>query len=343
MRRAVTLVALAVVAGSTGGCGVLGGGGGGYHITAEFERAVGLYEQSIVKIMGADAGTVDSVEVDGDLVRVEMTINDDVPLPADVMATIAPLTLIGERNVVLSPPWHPGEPRLEDGAVLRFDADPALSRTVIPVEPDEILQALTDLAEAIDPEAVGRLLDSGAEAIDGQGTTFNEMLVNTRAVTTSLADQDEQILEAARNLNVVATSLNTRSAQLGHLVDALSEASSVLAAERDSIAAFLDGIVRLSDVGGSLLDAYQGQLPADIAHLADLALVLESSLGSLDQLVAAFPTIAEELVDAYDTERGLLVLNISLSPVASQGLAPLFDVLGLPVPCIPLLGDVTCP
>ena len=85
MRRLMASVTPSMVAASMlGGCGVLGGGGGGYHITAEFERAVGLYEQSTVKVMGADAGMVDAVEVDGDLVRVEMTINDDVPLPADV-------------------------------------------------------------------------------------------------------------------------------------------------------------------------------------------------------------------------------------------------------------------
>lgn len=334
-----TMVAATVLS----GCGVLGGGGGGYHITAEFERAVGLYEQSTVKIMGADAGTVDSVEVDGDIVRVEMTINDDVPLPADVMATIAPLTLIGERNVVLSPPWTPGDERLEDGAILRYDPDPRLSQTVIPIEPDEILEALTDLAEAIDPQAVGDLLTSGAQAIDGQGTTFNQMLESAAGVTASLADQDEQILEAARSLNVFATALNSRSQQLGHLVDSLSQASAVLAAERDSIALFLQSVVDLSDVGGSLLEAYQGQLPADIAHLADLALVLESNLGSLTQLVGAFPVIGEELVDAYDAERDMLVLNITLEPVAARSLEPLFDLLGLPVPCIPALGGVTCP
>ena len=72
--------------------------------------------------------------------------------------------------------------------------------------------------------------------------------------------------------------------------------------------------------------------------------MLEANLGSLEQLVGAFPVIGEELVDAYDPERELLVLNISLEPVAApQSSTPLFDLIGLPVPCIPILGDVTCP
>lgn len=338
-RRLCALLALALVAGTAAACG----GGGGYHVTAEFERTVGLYENSIVKVMGANAGTVTGIEIDGDIVRVEMVIDDAVPLPADVRATIAPLTLIGERNVVLSPPWRPGDDRLEDGAVLRFDPDPALSQTVIPVEPDEILQALTDLAEAIDPDAVGELLESGAQAIDGQGATLNEAIHNADQLTVSLADQDEQLLEAARNINTLATSLNTRSDQFGRLVTALSEATATLAAERENLAGFLESVNRLSDVGGSLVDAYQGTLPGDVAHLADLALVLESNLDGVEALVGAFPIIGEALAGAYDPTRHLLALNISLTPLAALALQPLFDALGLPVPCVPILGDATCP
>ena len=333
---AVLLAAALALAIASGGCSLVGGGGG-YQITAEFDRTVGLYEKSVVKVMGVDAGIVDSIEIDGEIVRVEMTINDGVPLPADVNATIAPLTLIGERNVVLSPPWHPGDERLADGAVLDTE------HTFIPIEPDEVLQSITDLAKAIDPEAVSKLVTSGAEAIDGRGATFNRALEEVSGLTKTLADQDEQLLEAARNINVIATALNTRSDQLGHLVDSLSEASSVLAAERDSLGRFLTSVVTLSDAGGSLLDAYEGTLPGDVAILGDLALVLENNLGSLTQTVSLFPRISRDLVEAYDPARGGLVLNVSLSPLSSIALRPLFDLLGLPVPCIPVVGDITCP
>lgn len=335
MRRVlVSTVAAAVLASTAAACG---GTAGGYTITAEFERTVGLYENSAVKVMGANAGTVTSIEIDGDHVVVEMRIDDGVPLPSDVTATIAPLTLVGERNIVLSPPWQPGDDRLADGAVLGDD------QTVIPVEPDEVLQALTDLAEAIDPDAVGELLSSGADAIRGQGETLNEALTNTAALTSTLADQDEQIMEAARNLNTVAASLNTRSEQFGRLVTALSEATATLAAERDNLAVFLDSVTRLSDAGTSILDAYEGTLPGDVAHLAELALVLESNIGSVDQLLAAFPRVGTTLSESYDPDRELIVLNISLTPTAATALLPLFDALGIPVPCIPVLGDVTCP
>ena len=77
----------------------------GYHLTAYFESAVGLYPHGDVSIMGVGIGTVDAVEIEDTHVRVEMTIDADVPLPADVQATIEPLQLIGERNVVLFPAW----------------------------------------------------------------------------------------------------------------------------------------------------------------------------------------------------------------------------------------------
>jgi phospholipid/cholesterol/gamma-HCH transport system substrate-binding protein len=206
-----------------------------------------------------------------------------------------------------------------------------------------VLQSITDLAHAIDPDAVSKLVTAGAEAIDGRGTTFNNALEQVSNLTTTLADQDEQLLEAARSINVIATALNSRSDQFGHLVDSLSEASGVLAAERDDIGRFLRSVVTLTDAGGSLLDAYGGTLPGDVAVVGDLALVLQNNLGSLLDTVHDFPTISKELIDAYDPARGGLVLNVSLSPLASIALRPLFNLLGLPVPCVPVLGDIQCP
>src|SRR5690606_9891074 len=91
------------------GCG---GGAGTYELSARFPSAVALYEDSDVLVMGVSVGTVESVTIDGDSILVDMKIRDDVPLPADVTATIHPASLIGERNVILGPAWKPGDDEL---------------------------------------------------------------------------------------------------------------------------------------------------------------------------------------------------------------------------------------
>ena len=44
-------------------------GDGGYRLTAYFPKAVALYAQSRVKVMGLDVGRVTSVGIDGDQIR----------------------------------------------------------------------------------------------------------------------------------------------------------------------------------------------------------------------------------------------------------------------------------
>jgi phospholipid/cholesterol/gamma-HCH transport system substrate-binding protein len=213
----------------------------------------------------------------------------------------------------------------------------------VPVEPDEALQALTDLAKAIDPQAVARLVTGAANALEGEGQTFNQLLDKAAGVTSTLASQDDQLVEAATNLHTLAATLNTREQQLGTVIDSFSTATGVLAAERQSLATFLASVVRLTNAGQSLLDTYGGQLPGDIATLTRLGQTFATDIDSIGQLVAAFPAIAELLGDAWDPEHHYLRIRISLGPTAAIELQGIFaPLLGGLVPCVPILGQV-CP
>jgi phospholipid/cholesterol/gamma-HCH transport system substrate-binding protein len=330
VRAAAALLAVALGAGPLlGGCGLVGGGGGdGYHVVANFEAAVGLYPFGDVTVMGVGVGTVDAVEIDDDHVRVEMTIDPEVPLPADVQATIEPLTLIGERNVVLYPPWDAamaaaGEDRLEPGAVI------PLARTSTPAEPDEALEAFNDLARSLDPETVGDLVTGADEALDGLGDELGTAIDQASGITTTLAEVDEQLLDAAESLHVLAGSLLTREEQLGSLVRSFSDVTQVLADERAGIERFLGSLVELTDQGSGILAAYGDQLPADIAHLSALALVLDANAHAAEQLVASFPLVADAIAEGYQPEIGGIYLRANATPTLIGLLQVFRDLLGV--------------
>src|SRR3954453_9680743 len=97
------------------GCSLLGGGGGTYQLVAWFPRAVSLYPSSQVRVLGLPAGSVDSIEIIGTQVKVSMSMNSDVPVPANVRAVITPQSLIGERYVQLPPAGREGQPKAPDG------------------------------------------------------------------------------------------------------------------------------------------------------------------------------------------------------------------------------------
>jgi phospholipid/cholesterol/gamma-HCH transport system substrate-binding protein len=308
---------------------------GGYRLSAEFSRAVALYSKSRVKVMGVDVGTVRAIKVVGDHIRVEMQIDGKVPLPADVQATIVPLSLIGERNVVLGPAWQPGQPRARDDATI------PLARTSVPVEPDEALKAVTDLARAVDPNAVRQLVSKGAAALRGRGDDLNAAIEEAADLTTLLAAQDPALISAAENLHTVAGTLNRRRQVLGKLLDDFSGATAVLADERQAIAKFLRALVVFTQEGNLLLGVYQGQLPTDVKRLSELAMTLGANADSVQKLVRSLREISDGFVAAYHTDGGVLIRG-SGGPASMSALQPLFDLLGLgPVPCFPT--QQTCP
>jgi virulence factor Mce-like protein len=332
-RRFALLTAAVLMAVALTSCGRPGDGG--YKLRASFTKAVALYPLSIVKVMGISIGHVTAVNVKDDHIEVEMVIDRAIPLPDDVEATIVPLSLIGERNIVLSPAWTPGKGKIQDGATI--------AKTHVPVEPDEALKAITDLANAIDPAAVQKLVSSGAKALAGRGADLNASLLQAGDLTRLLAAQDQTLLSIATNFHKLAATLQSRQEKLGKLLDDFAAATNVLASERDSIAAFLRSLTQLTREGGVLLESYKLQLPQDVASLANVVLTLKVNAGSVAQVLRAVDEVGTGVVEAYDPVSGGAKVRLTGTPTAMMALNALFALLGLgPAPCIPL-PDTVCP
>lgn len=341
MRARLQAVAVAVVVAlAGGGCSLVGGGSGdgATHLTIEFRRAVAVYPGSSVRVLGLPAGTIDEVVPEGNRVRVEVTVDADVPVPADVKASVVPLSLIGERSVTLFPAWREGDPRAEDGAVIPVE------RTTVPAEPDEALQAFTDLARGLDPDEVARLVHEGAETLDGRGDVLNEGLEQMGDISQLLADEDDSLVAVAGNLNELAGTLGSREEQLGHVIDSFATASQVLADERADIQALLAGLGDLAHEGDAVVRSAQDHLPEDLAQLARLTRAAHTNLDAVALFVDALNQNSQGLIGAYDEGLGVLVQRINLTPITAEVLRPLFTALGLQLeaPCVPQPG-VTCP
>lgn len=325
-------VVVATLAAAAPGCSFEGGGG--YEITAHFARTVALYEESDVTVMGIRAGEVTAIDFEGDEVVVTMRIDDDVPLPADATAAIAPQSLIGERNVVL-PPWKPGDDRMAPGAVIPLD------RTIIPVEPDEALQAVTDLVQSLDPDAVNDLLVASAGALDGNGAVINRTLIELATLLPYLAAQDDELLALASDVDRLAAVLAARDAQIGRLLDDFATVAGVLAEERDAIITFVEAMTSLTREGQALLTAYEVTLPDDLDELAELSLTIQANASAVQQILPQLAALNLELIDAYDPEYKAIVGRGIVPRTVIDQLVPIFELLGIPVPCVEV-GGATC-
>lgn len=339
MKRAVVAVAVVLASAVLTGCGGPGGGDS-YRLTAYFTKAVSLYPQSSVKVLGLSAGRVTSVKVEGTRVRVQLRVNDDVPVPADVQAMIVPLSLIGERYIQLFPAWTEGAPRARDGAVI------PLERTSIPVEPDEALNAIKRLLDSLDPDATGRLVKNLGEDLEGTGPDLNGTLKGLGELTAALADRDDELVRIIDHFDRLTATLRTREAALGKVMDGFAQTTGLLADERRTIESLVKNLATVATTGLDLTSEHAARLDRDLTILTRTLQSVNVNIDSVRNLLDSTPLLVagpeldgtSGLAGAWDPDFHHLDLRNSASPTVAQ----LLQALGIPVDIVCLPIDVTC-
>lgn len=349
LRRSGRLVAGFAVALAAAGCGIVGGDGGGYEVTAYFTRGVALYEQGQVRVLGLPAGRVREVaaeeacpvEEGGTMpcVRVQLRIDDDVDLPADAFATLIPQSLIGERYVQLTPAYDDQMAADDVPTLESLDEDERvipLSRTIVPVEPDEALAAVNDFLENLNPDGLGRLIENAEEALQGQGADLGNALTSITDLVDTFAQRDEELAAIVENFDAFTQTLVTRESQIGEVIQSFARTANVLAQERQSLQSLLSSLAQVSTQGFDLLSEHAVGLRTDLATLGQLAQSLVANLDNVTRLLDSGPILVDGLAGAVNTELRAVNLVTSLGPIVGNVLNPLLEQLGLPPLCIPV-------
>ncbi len=332
-RRTTALAGLLAAAVGLSGC-ALPGSGDTYEIVAYFPRAVSLYESGAVQVLGLPAGEVSDIEVIGDRVKVTLAVDSDIPLPADVRAAIAPQSLIGERRVQLFPPFQQGDELAQDGHEIAFED------TIIPVEPDEALASLKEFLDALDPNGVGRLIDNASASLDGQGESLGSALDELSQLVGNIEDNDDAVIRIAERFDDFTSTLLTRESQLAQVLDDFAVVADVLAEERDEIESLISGLAGLSGEGLDLVSEHAVRLRTDVEIVRRLTESIDQNLDGVSDLIQGGSKQIDGFIEAYNPVSRTINLRNSFSPLVEEALAPIFDSVGVPFPCLPV--DVAC-
>jgi phospholipid/cholesterol/gamma-HCH transport system substrate-binding protein len=251
-------------------------------VHAEFERAVGLYDQSRVFADGVEVGEVTDIEVLPDTVRVELTI-DDIAVRADTEAILRLRSLIGERYVELTDVWTGDGDRLQTGDVI------PLERTVVPAEITEVLDEAARVSKELDGATLNRVIEELAVVVGNDGVAVEALLED-------LADAGDVVAARADDLDELISSLDTAVATLAEkdqtVVSVLRNGTTVSQALLAQEGA-LDAAVRSIDtIVGDLADfaGDQRQGLTDLAgDLSEVGELLASHRADLEQTVDYLP------------------------------------------------------
>jgi phospholipid/cholesterol/gamma-HCH transport system substrate-binding protein len=257
-----------------------------------------------VKVLGVRVGEVQSVEPEGERVKVTMRY-EGVEIPHEAKAVIVSPAIIGDRYVQLTPAYVDG-PTLADGAVLDTD------RTAVPVELDQVYDSLDDLSVALGPHgansegALARLLGVAAENLDGNGQAINDTLHDVGRLTGTLANNSDELFTTVGHLDRFVAMLARNDTTVREFNRNLSEVAAVLAGERDDLAAALDN---LGDALGSVSDFVKDNrsvLRRNVKGLTGLTHTLVDQRDALAETLDVAPLALNNLYLAYHEEAGTL-------------------------------------
>ncbi|ADD40881.1 MCE family protein [Stackebrandtia nassauensis] len=300
MRNPVTVLFVVVVLAATAFFTWQALSNNGRHVTAEFTRAVGVYEGSDVRVLGVKVGEITSVQPKGKIVKVGLRIDEDYPIPDDAKAIVIPPSIVADRYVQLAPAYTGGA-RLEGGTTLGPD------RTVVPLELDEVYESLDEFAGALgEDESLGEAIATAKKNLKGNGKDLGETLDNLGEVSEVLNEHSDDIWGTVDNLAEFTKMLAESDAEVEVFNEQLAEVSTQLSDERGTLSKALRELsVALADIG-RFVDKNADKLTKSVEKLSDLSGVFARQQESLINILDYAPVALTNLDLAYNSRSGTM-------------------------------------
>jgi phospholipid/cholesterol/gamma-HCH transport system substrate-binding protein len=313
-RRTVIALVLALVL-MAAALAAVADGPVGRRVEAYFSAAVGVYPGSDVRVLGVKIGTIDEVTPVGTQVRTRLTLERDVPVPANASAVVIAPSVVADRYIQLAPAYTGGA-QMRDGAVI------PIARTQTPIELDQLYDSLKRIAGDLGPNganrqgALSRALQVGAENLQGNGKSLNDTIAQFGQAGRTLADSSDDLFATIANLQTFTTMIKKNDAQVRLAERQLSDVTGFLAADRDELGAALRELaVALGEVR-RFISENRALLKKDVDKLASLTQTLVDQRRSLAEAFDVLPLNATNLVNAYDPATRALMGRANLNEIS---------------------------
>lgn len=247
--------------------------------TAQLEHTAGLRPGEDVQVAGVSSGEIKSVELDGDQVLVEFTLDKDIDLGQDTTAAVRVATLLGTHYLKIDPR---GSGSLSDDTI-------PLAQTSVPYNLQDVLEVGAEKLGELDPKLLAKALSTLSDTIDAGGAELGPALEGITAVSEVVAtriNQADGLLKAAAD---VADQL---AASTDDIVGLMKQAQLVL----DEITRRRDALHKLLVDANAMLTALNSITATADKHvgaaLRDLDVTLNVLRRNKKQLDSAFAVLA---------------------------------------------------
>ena len=272
-----------------------------YEVTAYFTKAIGLFENSDVDILGVPVGKVTEVVPEGTRVRVEMEIDSQYRIEKsdETFAQIVPISVISDRYVQLGPVFQGDGEYLADGDTLDT------SVTQIPAELDDVFKQLKKLLDAIEPGkegepgALGDLIVQLNRTLDDRERDLQGTLLHGSELLGTLADAEDDIDGLLVNLDSLFNRLATRADSMGELNQNFALVMTALAESRSDLEGTLTNLAEMTNEVGSLATRHGDRLGRDLTLASNITSSVLRRSDSVEEALTWLPVLGEGLDNAH--------------------------------------------
>jgi virulence factor Mce-like protein len=254
-----------------------------YHV--EIANVATLESNSPVMIGDVVVGSVGRMTVRDWQADVEISVQPDVVVPANAVATVGQTSLLGSMHLALNPPLgQPPSGRLEPGATIGLDRSSTYPSTE---------QTLSSLSVVVNGGGLGQLGDIVSEfnaALNGREGQIRDLLTRLNDFVGILDAQRDDINASITALNRLAATFAGQRDVITHALERIPPALDVLIRARPRITTALEKLGEFSDTATGLINATQADLVQNLQNLEPTVRALADVGPNLDTVLAFAPT-----------------------------------------------------
>lgn len=274
-------------------------------ITAYFDKSVGIYEGSDVRVLGVPVGSVKEVTPEGEQVKVVMQVDRRYDIPADAKAAQITPSVVSDRYIQLAPAYK-GGPKMGREATIPKD------RTATPVEVDRLYKSIAELSDALGPNgankdgALNELVRTSSANLAGNGDALGNSFTQLSKAAKALSDSRTDIFDTVKNLNEFVRMLAENDSQVREFNTQLASLSGFLSDERRNLGDALSLLsVALGDVA-RFIDNNRDLVQSNAEALTKLTKTLADQREDLAKALPLIPTALSNLINVHNGETGTL-------------------------------------
>lgn len=248
--------------------------GGGDTYYAAFSESGGLKPGDEVRVAGVRVGKVDTIELDGDHVKVAFKVQEGVDFGPESRASIKVKTLLGAMFLALEPA---GSGQMDEGDEIPTD------RTESPYDVVQAFEGLADRAGKIDVKQLKTSLETLSDLTANTPDEFRAALKGVSELSNNLAARDQQINTLLKNLQKVSGVLGDRDQDIIGLMKDADVLFRALVQRRNSIHRLLVSTTTMSKELTGLVRDTRADLKPALTHLDTVVKVLLKNQNNLDE------------------------------------------------------------